>query len=129
MKYSVSIDVPILDDGLRFYGEVFDFVESARPVEGYAVLTCGDVEIGLIEKAAGTRPARVSSDLRRYKRHWTPVHIDFYVEDFESALARALAAGAQCEKQFSDGDHPPAAFCSGPFGNGFCIIGGKQDDS
>lgn len=47
MKYSVSIDVPSIDEGLRFYGEAFGFVETARPVDGYAVLKCGDAEIGL----------------------------------------------------------------------------------
>jgi predicted enzyme related to lactoylglutathione lyase len=129
LKYSVSIDVPTLADGLSFYGEAFGFVESARPVEGYAVLICGDAEIGLIEKAAGTHPAKGSSDIRRYERHWTPVHIDFYVDDFDNVLANALDAGAQCEQKFDGGEHPPAAFCSDPFGNGFCIIGKKSDSS
>ena len=129
MKLSVSIDVPRLDDGLRFYWEAFGFVESARPVEGYAVMKCGGAEIGLIEKAAGTHPAKGSGDVRRYERHWTPVHIDFYVEEFEGVLASALSAGALCEQKFDGGDHPPVAFCSDPFGNGFCIIGNKQDNS
>ena len=129
MNYSVSIDVPALDDGLRFYGEAFGFIESARPVEGYAVLKCDDVEIALIEKAAGTHPAEGSTDVRRYERHWTPVHIDFHVEDFEKVLNRAVNAGARCEQRFDGGDHPPVAFCSDPFGNGFCIIGKKPGDS
>jgi catechol 2,3-dioxygenase-like lactoylglutathione lyase family enzyme len=127
MKYSVSIDVPTLDDGLRFYREAFGFVESARPVEGFAVLKCDEAEIGLIEKAAGTCPAEGTSDVRRYERHWTPVHIDFYVEDFDEVLRSALNAGARCEQKFAGGDHPAAAFCSDPFGNGFCIIEKKPD--
>ena len=99
MKYSVSIDVPTLDEGLRFYGEAFGFVESARPIEGYAVLKCGDAEI------------------------------DFYVHDFEETLGAALRAGAQREQKFEGGDHPPAAFCSDPFGNRFCILGRRPDKS
>lgn len=129
LKYSVSIDVPTLDEGLSFYGEAFGFVEEARPIEGYAVAKCGDAEIGLIEKAAGTSPAEGSSDIRHYERHWTPVHIDFYVEDFEETLGAALRAGARCEQKFEDGNHPPAAFCSDPFGNGFCIIERKSDST
>jgi hypothetical protein len=35
-----------------------------------------------------------SDDIRRYDRHWTPVHIDFHVDDFEAVLARALKARA-----------------------------------
>lgn len=125
MKYSVSIDVPNIDEGLRFYGGAFGSVETARPVDGYAILKCGDAEIGLLGKPAGTKPAEGSDDVRRYERHWTPVHIDFYVDDFDAVLDAALAAGAKCEHKFDGGEHPPVAFCSDPFGNGFCVIGKK----
>ena len=125
MNYSVSIDVPQLDEGLRFYRDAFGLAEVARPIATYAILKCGDSQIGLIEKQAGTEPAKGSSDVRRYERHWTPVHIDFQVDDFEVVLANALAAGAKCEQKFEVAGRPPIAFCSDPFGNGFCIIGKK----
>ena len=123
MKYSVSIDVPDLEKGLSFYREAFGFEEVSRPIEGYVVLKSGESEIGLLEKAPGTSPAESTTDLRRYARHWTPVHIDFYVEDFAAVLSRAVDAGATCERKFDGGSHPPVAFCSDPFGNGFCLIG------
>jgi len=34
---------------------------------------------------------------RDYGRHWTPVHIDFVVDDVEAALRRAVDAGARAE--------------------------------
>jgi len=123
IKYSVSIDVPRLDDGLRFYRDALGLAEVARPVATYVVLKCGDAHIGLIEKSAGSRPAVGSDDVRRYERHWTPVHIDFQVDDFEAFLQRAVNAGARCEQKFAGGAHPPIAFCSDPFGNGFCVVG------
>jgi predicted enzyme related to lactoylglutathione lyase len=123
MKYSVSIDVPNLDKGIRFYCDAFGFMEAARPIESYAILKWGESEIGLSEKAPGSSPAEGSDDIRRYDRHWTPVHIDFSVEDLDVALARAVSAGAKCEQRFEAGQHPPVAFCSDPFGNGFCLIG------
>ncbi len=123
MNYAVTIDVPALDAGLKFYRDALGLAEISRPVATYAVLRCGGASIGLIEKRAGTKPAQGSDDVRRYERHWTPVHIDFHVEDFEGVLARALNAGATCEQKFEGGAHPPVAFCSDPFGNGFCIIG------
>jgi catechol 2,3-dioxygenase-like lactoylglutathione lyase family enzyme len=123
MKYSVSIDVPVLDDGLAFYRGALGLIEVARPVPTYVILKCGDAQIGLIEKAAGSKPAQGSDDLRRYERHWTPVHIDFHVDDFEGVLARAVEAGAKIEQKFAGGSHPPIAFCSDPFGNGFCVLG------
>ena len=125
MKYSVTIDVPRLDEGLRFYRDALGLTEVARPIPTYAVLRCGDAQIGLMEKAAGTKPARGADDVRRYERHWTPVHIDFQVDDFEAALASAVKAGGTCEQKFEGGPRPPIAFCSDPFGNGFCIMGAR----
>jgi len=123
MKYSVSIDVPSLDEGLKFYRDALGLKEVARPVPTYAVLKCGHSEIGLFEKPAGSKPAKDSDDLRRYERHWTPVHIDFHVDDFEGVLAKAVNAGAKCEQRHEVKGRPPIAFCSDPFGNGFCVVG------
>jgi catechol 2,3-dioxygenase-like lactoylglutathione lyase family enzyme len=123
MNYSVSIDVPLLDEGLRFYRDALGLAELARPVASYVILECGNSRIGLIEKAAGSKPAQGSDDVRRYGRHWTPVHIDFHVDDFEGFLAKAVNAGAICEQKYEGGGRPPIAFCSDPFGNGFCVVG------
>jgi predicted enzyme related to lactoylglutathione lyase len=124
MRYSVSVDVPNLEEGLRFYCQAFELAEIARPIATYAILKRGEAQIGIMEKPAGTKPAMGSDDIRRYERHWTPVHIDFHVDDFNAALARALNAGAKCEQKFDKPGRPPIAFCSDPFGNGFCIVGG-----
>ena len=126
MDYAVTIDVPELEAGLKFYREAMGLAEVARPLPTYVVLKCGDARIGLVEKRAGTKPAQGSDDVRRYERHWTPVHIDFHVDDFEAVLSTLLNAGAICEQRFEGGKHPPVAFCSDPFGNGFCVIGPKR---
>jgi predicted enzyme related to lactoylglutathione lyase len=123
MKLTASIDVPSIDEGLRFFGEVFGFVEFSRPHPGYAVLSAGESTIGLLAKPSGSSPAKGSSDVRRYERHWTPVHIDFCVEDFEATLIKALKAGAKSEQVHRVPGYPPVAFCSDPFGHGFCIVG------
>jgi len=123
MKYSVSIDVPNLEEGLKFYRDALGLTEVKRPIPIYVVLQCGDAKIGIMEKAAGTKPAPGSDDMRRYERHWTPVHIDFDVEDFAGTLAKAVSAGAIVEQKYEMAGRPPIAFCSDPFGNGFCIIG------
>src|SRR5262249_62331291 len=97
MHSAVSIDVPRLDDGLRFYRDALGLPEIARPVATYVILKCGDAHVGLIEKSAGSRPAEGSDDVRRYERHWTPVHIDFHVDDFKVFLERAVNPGAKCD--------------------------------
>lgn len=123
MKVTVSIDVPSIDAGTKFFNEAFGFVETARPHPGYAVMSCGEATIGLLAKPAGSKPAAGSDDLRHYERHWTPVHVDFRVEDFDAALDRALGAGAKAEQVHRVAGFPPVAFCSDPFGHGFCIVG------
>lgn len=123
MKYSVSIDVPHLEEGLRFYRDALGLAEVARPVPTYVILECGNSQIGLIEKPPGSSPAKGTADIRRYERHWTPVHIDFHVDDLEAVLAKAVSAGAKCEQKFDGGAYPPIAFCSDPFGHGFCLVG------
>lgn len=132
MKYSVTIDVPKLDEGLAFYRDALGLVEVARPIATYVVLQCGSAKLGIMEKAAGTTPAPGSDDVRRYERHWTPVHIDFEVDDFEGVLAKALNAGAKCEQKFEIAGRRSIAFCSDPFGHGFCILGtraGRTDEA
>jgi uncharacterized glyoxalase superfamily protein PhnB len=71
------------------------------------------------EKAHGSHPTPTDTE-RSYQRHWTPVHLDFHVSDFDDTLERATSAGAIVEKVFTK---PKAvAFCSDPFGHGFCLI-------
>lgn len=59
---------------------------------------------------------------RHYGRHWTPVHIDFHVDEFKAALRNAVEAGAIQENLFELKDRPAVALCSDPFGHGFCLI-------
>lgn len=126
MKLTMSVDVPSIEEGLKFFGDAFGFVETARPHPGYAMLTSGEASLGLLAKPAGSSPAKGSADVRKYERHWTPVHIDFRVQDFEAALERALKAGAKSEQVHRMPGYPPVAFCSDPFGHGFCIVGTQK---
>ena len=54
------------------------------------------------------------------------IHVDFNVGDFDLVLEKALAAGAECEQIHKVPGFPPVAFCSDPFGHGFCIIGKRE---
>lgn len=119
----VSIDVPNLDQGLTFYGSVFGFVESARPFPTMAVLDANNVTVCMHQKAAATAPSPGATDRRRYSRHWTPVHVDLHVADFDGTLERVRAHGGRIENEFRTEGPMPTAFCSDPFGNGFCVIG------
>lgn len=119
---SISIDVPSLEDGLAFYRHAFGFEKKSAPVPGVAVLEAGGFEICLLEKSPGSRPAIGTRDRRRYTRHWTPVHLDIHVDDLAGTLERVIAAGAKVEQRFDNPQHGAVAFCSDPFGHGFCLI-------
>ena len=123
---SVSIDVPSLAEGIAFYTGAFGYALKSRPVPGVAVLHGLGLELCLLEKPAGSEPAPGASDRRRYSRHWTPVHLDFHVDDLHAALARVEALGARREQLFEDPAHGSAAFCCDPFGHGFCLLGRRN---
>jgi len=122
LEIEICIDVPELDRGVRFYAAAFGFAKMSEPYPGVAYLACGALKLTLLEKPEMTKPSPHSLDVRRYHRHWTPVHLDFHVADLASALDRAIQAGAVKEQSFQSAEHGAAAFCADPFGNGFCLL-------
>jgi predicted enzyme related to lactoylglutathione lyase len=102
---------------------VFGFVEKARPFPTMAILDANNVTVCMHEKAAGTQSSPGGDDHRRYARHWTPVHLDVHVPDLDRVLAKVRAEGGTIESEFRAQGPKPVAFCSDPFGNGFCVIG------
>ena len=124
---SVSIDVPSLAQGVAFYCAAFGFTQKSRPVPGVAVLHGPNIELCLLEKRAGSKPSPGTPDRRGYERHWTPVHLDFHVEDLEAALQRVEALGARREQVFENPVHGSVAFCGDPFGHGFCLLERKSE--
>jgi predicted enzyme related to lactoylglutathione lyase len=119
---SLSIDVPSLAEGVAFYCAAFGFSKKSEPLPGLAVLQGLNVELCLLEKPAGSKPSPSTEDRRRFERHWTPVHLDFHVDDLHAALQLVESLGAKREQVFENPEHGSAAFCSDPFGHGFCLI-------
>ena len=120
MDLLVNIDVPDLARAVAFYGEAFGLAVTRRFGAGGAELGGWPVRLYLLEKpegsiGAGTQP-------RRYDRHWTPVHLDVVIENIETALARALAAGARAETEIRVDVWGKLVVLSDPFGHGICLI-------
>jgi hypothetical protein len=97
---------------------VFGFVETARPFPAIAILDANNVTVCMHAKAAGSRPSPNNTGARTYERHWTPVHLDLHVDDFDGVVAKIREAGGQIESEYRNKGPRPAAFCSDPFGNG-----------
>lgn len=132
--FIVNIDVDDLERAIAFYTRAFEltvgrsFGDGAIGVE----LVGSSTPIYVLVKAAGTRPAPGARPAlaRDYDRHWTPVHLDFLVEDIRAAAARVEAAGARRESEVETHGYGLFAQFADPFGNGFCLIqfvGGGYD--
>ena len=117
----VNIDVGNLERGVEFYCSAFG-LRVGRRFEGAAELLGAPAPIYLLSKAPGTRATPVSDEKRRYERHWTPVHLDFVVDDLEASLARAARAGATMETEPQTHAWGTIALLADPFGNGFCLL-------
>ena len=118
----INIDVPDLAAGVHFYTEGLGFAAGRRLGPAIAELLGGDVRLYLLEKRAGSATGPAGGDCRRYNRHWTPVHPDFIVDDLDTAVLRAVAAGAILEDPATDLPYGRQAMFADPFGNGFCLI-------
>jgi len=76
----------------------------------------------LLAQAQGTQVSSATSQLRRYDRHWTPVHLDFVVAEMESAVQKAVSVGARLEAPIATHAWGRLALMADPFGNGFCFV-------
>ena len=119
--FVVNIDVDDLDKATRFYCDGLG-LRVGRRFDGWIELLGGPAPIYLLPKAAGTPISPSYRQLRTYGRHWTPVHIDFVVDDIRDAMARALGAGATLERDVTTHAYGLLALLADPFGNGFCLI-------
>jgi predicted enzyme related to lactoylglutathione lyase len=118
-----NIDVDDLERGVEFYTKAFG-LRVSRYLDAFAAveLSGASSRIYLLEKANGTAPSTGSPERRNYERHWTPIHLDFVVEDLDAAVQRAQAAGAKLETQTEPQIWGRVAVMADPFGHGFCLL-------
>jgi predicted enzyme related to lactoylglutathione lyase len=117
----VNIDVGELEEATRFYCAALE-LRVGRRFEGWTELLGSSAPIYLLPKAAGSLASPDAGEKRHYDRHWTPVHLDFVVDDLEEALARARKAGATVENEVQRHPWGRLALLADPFGNGFCLL-------
>ena len=59
---------------------------------------------------------------RSYERHWTPVHLDFIVDDLDAIVSRLMTMGASLDRGVKICEYGRIANMADPFGNGFDLI-------
>ena len=122
MDLLVNIDVDDLDRAERFYTTAFGLRVGRRFGKGGVELTGGSSRIYLLVKAAGSAATANAFSSRTYVRHWTPLHLDFVVEDIDHAVQRAVQAGAVLEQAVRTSNWGKIAVMADPFGHGFCLV-------
>jgi predicted enzyme related to lactoylglutathione lyase len=118
----VNIDVDDLPKAIAFYERAIG-LRTGRRFGAFAVEMLGaSSPVYLLLKPEGTKPAPATDDLRRYRRHWTPVHLDVVVPDVDVAVRRAFEAGAKIEGEVQAHAWGRLAQIADPFGHGICFI-------
>ncbi|HZY19382.1 MAG TPA: VOC family protein [Ramlibacter sp.] len=123
MDIRICIDVADLPRAIAFYTEGLGLRLGRRLGDDWAELLGGGSAIDLLANAAGTAPLGASHPQRRdYGRHWTPVHLDFVVEELEPVLQRLLALGATLERPVQERRWGRMANLADPFGHGIDLL-------
>ena len=123
MQVLVNIDVDDLERAIEFYGDALGLRLGRRLFGGSVAEMLGaSSTIYLVVKPTGSVTSPQASSVRDYRRHWTPVHLDFEVEDISAAVERAVAAGARIEGELQSFSWGRQATLSDPFGHGFCVL-------
>jgi catechol 2,3-dioxygenase-like lactoylglutathione lyase family enzyme len=123
MDLRICIDVDDIEKGIAFYTAGLGLKVGRRLKSDWVELLGGPCAIDLLCEAAGSAPLGEAHPQRRdFSRHWTPVHLDFVVDDVDAAVARLLAQGARLERAIQDRRWGRMANMADPFGNGFDLL-------
>ena len=122
MQLLVNLDVDDLEKAILFYGSAFELKVGRRFGSSGVEMLGSSAPIYLLVKSPGTPASDTTSQRRSYERHWTPVHLDFVVENIESAVQKAVAIGARLEKPVATHKWGKLALMADPFGHGFCFV-------
>ena len=122
MDLLVNVDIDDLPKAIAFYQRAIG-LQIGRRFGSFAVEMLGaSSAIYLLLKSDGTKSSDGTDDPRRYRRHWTPVHLDFVVPDVVAAVNRGIEAGATLEGEIRTHNWGRIAQMADPFGHGICFI-------
>lgn len=123
MQTLINIDAPDVERAVRFYEEALG-LRLNRKLFGSSVaeMVGASAPIYLIAEPEGSAPVPESDQRRIYERHWTPVHLDFVVDDLESAIKKVESAGGRLEGEPLSFVWGRLARFSDPFGHGLCLL-------
>jgi predicted enzyme related to lactoylglutathione lyase len=123
LKIVINVDVDDLERAIEFYTAALGLRLGRRLFEGSVAEMLGATStIHLLSKPLRTAPFAGATLSREYKRHWTPVHLDFEADDVAAVVERAISSGARLEGEIQSFAWGRLATLSDPFGHGFCVL-------
>ena len=122
MELRIRIDVDDMERAITFYTGGLGLRTGRRFQNSFTEILGASSPIDLLLNPAGTRPVAGSEAQRSYQRHWTPVHLDFVVDDIDAAATRLVAHGAVLETPVNDRAWGRIAGLADPFGHGIDLL-------
>jgi predicted enzyme related to lactoylglutathione lyase len=117
MEFQICIDVDDVNRAVEFYGRGLGLtVVESHP--DWAQIKLGEQTFWIMKTPAGAQ-GQISRD---YRRHWTPVHLDFNVDEIDEAVKRAVDAGGKLEGEIQRGPKGALANLVDPSGNGVDLV-------
>ena len=116
------IEVTELPNGIQFYCDGLGLTLKRRLSPTWVELAGANLPIYLLAKRPALADLGSKQVARTYERHWTPVHLDFIVEDLDQMVAQLIALGASLDRGIKIREYGRIANMADPFGNGFDLI-------
>ncbi len=118
----VCVDVDDATEAEAFYVNGLG-LHVGRRFGGATELLGATSPLHLLQKEPGSTPVSGHESIKRsYSPHWSPVHLDFVVDNLDVALNLAVGAGARLENGPLDQPYGRIATLRDPFSHGFCLI-------
>ena len=116
------IEVTDVERGIGFYCDGLGLSVARRLSPTWIELTGANLPLFLLANRPPIADLGRKKAPRSYDRHWTPVHLDFVVEDLDAAVSRLLTLGASLDREIATREYGRIAYMADPFGNGFDLI-------
>ena len=117
MEFQICIDVDNVDRAVEFYGRGLGLTVVEHHPD-WAQVKLREQTFWIMKAPPGVQ-GQISRD---YRRHWTPVHLDFTVDDIDEAVKLAVDAGGKIEGEIQRGPKGGLANLVDPSGNGVDLV-------
>lgn len=116
------IEVTTAEQGIVFYCDGLGLRVKRRLSPRWIELEGASLPIFLLAGRSEIADLGNVTARRDYGRHWTPVHLDFVVENIVATVDRLIALGGTLDRDIAQREYGRIANMADPFGNGLDLI-------